>query len=521
MSDIIKKIDLYEHLAKKLERKRTILLDKGLKSNDPNVLIKAQDKYQEIMGEKRDDEKKSYVIDPMDFVTSLGFKNKAMPVSYETLRRMATVPVINAIIKTRVNQIAAFAEPQKDKYSTGFKIFKKGKEGSKMTKAEQKVAADIENFILNCGVGDNIWAGDDFDTFIRKITKDSLIYDQLTFEVVRNKKGQPVHFFATDASTYRIADSIDEDSYQGREKEAINGYLPTYVQVKDGVIYSEFYPWELCFGIRNADTSVENYGYGISELEELIHTVTAMLWSDEYNRKFFSQGSAPKGIIRINGSVNPAKIQEFKQQWISMMSGVSNSWKTPILEADKMDFINLQSNNRDMEYNKWVEYLIKIATAIYTIDPAEINFPMQGSSDTNTVFESSNESKLKQSKDKGLYPLLKFIQAKINKYLVSQINPEYHLQFVGIDAMTKEKEVEILSKKVASFATLNEVREEAGYNKLDNPAADNPMNGIYSQFKMIEDQKQQEQASQVNPFGGSDDRSQDEDDTRNPFDEYL
>ena len=54
-----------------------------------------------------------------------------------------------------------------------------------------------------------------------------------------------------------------------------------------------------------------------------------------------------------------------------MITGVMQAWKTPVVEAD-VDWIDLQKNNRDMEYTSWMEYLIKLSCAIYSIDPTEI-----------------------------------------------------------------------------------------------------------------------------------------------------
>ena len=159
------------------------------------------------------------------------------------------------------------------------------------------------------------WEHDDFDTFIRKIVDDSLIYDQMTFECVRNRRGQIESFMATDASTFRIADSFFDKDYdnaffarngasvwQDRNDfgKKIHGYYPSFVQVYQNTKVNEFYPWELCFGVRNPSTSIYANGYGVSELEELINVVTSMLWGDEYNRRFFSQGSAPspKGLLK-------------------------------------------------------------------------------------------------------------------------------------------------------------------------------------------------------------------------------
>ena len=304
---------------------------------------------------------------------------------------------------------------------------------------------------------------------MRKVTEDSLVLDQMTFEVVRDKSGKPFEYFATDAATFRVADSYNDDEYEekyGEKRTPLFGYYPSHVQVLNGQIKSEFYPWELCFGVRNPSTSVYNVGYGMSELEELVTTVTSMLWAEEYNRRFFSQGSAPKGLLRVKGQVNEKELSAFRQQWNGMIQGVQNAWKTPIVDAD-IDWIDLQKNNRDMEYNAWLEFLIKIACAIYSIDPNEIGFNINGSSGSAPMFEGKNEQKLKHSKDKGLYPILKFLQRKLNKYIVSQIDPEYELLFVGLNGVTIQEELEMDIKKSSSLYTINEVRIQRGADPIE------------------------------------------------------
>lgn len=493
MSELSNKIDTLSSLEKKLAVKRTVLLDKALRSEDPSDIIKAQTVLNSVETREHSD-RKSYLIDPNEFTNSLGFRNKPLGISYEVLRRMSLTPIINAIIKTRINQIAAFVEPQKDRYSTGFVIEKKGAIlGTKMTKQETKRANEITDILLSCGQN-NSWANDDFDTFTRKVMRDSLMYDQLTWENVTTKRGEFYEMVATDAGTIRLAETYDDDSYKVRRSLAkeIKGYKPSYVQIYQDRVVAEYYPWELCFGVRNPSTSIHGNGYGTSELEELIQTITAILWADEYNRKFFSQGSAPKGILRVDASVSPQKLQEFKQQWQAMVSGVYNAWKTPILESGKMDFVNLQTNNRDMEYSKWNEYLIKTACSIYSIDPDEVGFKTTAASGSSLTFESGNESRLKHSQDKGLYPLLKFYQSRLNKHVIGLIDPEYQLRFVGYDSTTREGELDMMVKKVTNLITLDEAREEMGYKPLKvEGVSENVQSGIFSQFKMMAQQSQQ------------------------------
>lgn len=523
MSKYGKKLDALEKLENKLEVQKAIWVDKAMKSSSPSDILRAK-KTLDSIEHRQTTDKKSFVIDPLEYNTSFGYKDKPFTLSYRTLKQMASTPVINAIIKTRKNQIADFAEPQADKYSTGFTIRRKQKLGQADYENTPEDWAEIEriqNFMLNCGSGEN-WENDDFDTFIRKIADDSLTFDQLTFEVVRDNFGDPIEFFATDASTFRIADTYDDDKYH-EHREQVKGYYPTYVQIYQGSIVNDFYPWEMCFGTRNPSTSIYNTGYGISELEELITTITSMLWADEYNRRFFSQGSAPKGLLRVKGGISPKQLDAFRQEWLSMISGVNQSWKTPVVDAD-IDWIDLQKNNRDMEYSSWSDYLIRIACSVYSIDPNEIGFNINNTSGGGAMFESSNEQRLKHSKDKGLYPLLKFIQRKLNKYIVSQLNPEFELLFVGLNGLTIEQELDIEIKKVSNFQTVNEVRKKFNLEEMDG--GDIILNPTFTQNQMME-QQQASMADEGNPFamGGEDEENpflsgvdlDDMDEDDNPF----
>lgn len=459
-----------------------------MKSNSPSDIIKASKVLSSIDERQPDNDKKSYIIDPMEFNSSFGYKDKPYSLSYNTLKMMSKTPIVNAIIKTRKNQLADFLEPQADKYSTGFVIRKKktlGQSDKENTKADWKRIEEIQNIILNCGVN-NSWEGDDFESFGRKLIDDSLTYDQATFEVVRDKKGQIFEFFATDASSYRIAASYDDENYKGIMRPMVKGYYPAYVQIYQGAITNDFYPWDLCFGIRNPTTAIYNAGYGISELEELVSTVTSMLWADDYNKKFFSQGSAPKGLLRVKGQVNEKQLKAFRQEWLSMVTGVQQAWKTPIVDAD-IDWIDLQKSNRDMEFSSWSEYLIKITCAIFSIDPNEIGFNLSSSSGS-AMFESNNEAKLTHSKDKGLYPLLKFFQRKFNKFIVSQIDPDFEFLFVGLNGLTIQEELDMEIQKLSNFQTVNEIRNKYGLKPIKG--GDIILNPTFVQQATMEAQKE-------------------------------
>jgi hypothetical protein len=512
-----------------LVAEKQILMKKGLESSDPLTLLKANEVVAASQVQNREtSDRKSMLIDPSFIMSSFGYKDKTFGLSYATLWRMAKTNIPNAIIRTRINQVAAFCEPQSDKYTTGFVIRKKKLYGrsdaeEKLTTFEQKEIEAITEFVLNCGKNDG-YQGEDFDSFTRKVIQDSLTWDQMTWEIVSDRRGYPFEFVPTDASTFRLSESFDDDAYKqdllrrrnlGQQKK-IKGYYPSFVQLnKQNEVASEFYPWELCFGIRNPSTSTFNFGYGRGELEDLITTITSMLWGEDYNRRFFSQGSIPKGFFKLKSGVgNQTMLNDFKQQFMGMMTGVQNAWKTPVIEGD-FDWINLHNNNNDMEFSRWYEFLIKISCAIFCIDPAEINFPLGGSSDGgNPMFEGNKTDRLKFSKDKGLYPLLRFYQRRLNQSVIKRLNPKYELAFVGMDGLTIQDELEMDLKKGNSFVKLNELRSKWGY-KEDEFGNVIGMGAYMTMLNNAQMEKQNQEQQQAQNQEGADQSGQQEEE--NPF----
>jgi hypothetical protein len=247
-----------------------------------------------------------------------------------------------------------------------------------------------------------------------------------------------------------------------------------YVQVIDGTVKSWFTANELAFGVRNPRTSIYLQPYGFSELEQLITQITSHLYAEEYNMRYFSQGGTTKGIINLkqdpNGVMNTEQLESFKRQWRSQVSGITGAWKTPVLQVPNgIEYINVAQSNRDMEFSQWMNYLVNICCAVYQIDPAEINFSNNGGVNSNGgsgLFENSNESKLKNSKDKGLRPLLRFYESLVNKYIVSRFSDELTFAFVGIDEKSEDEKVELSTKEVKSFKTIDEVRAEYNLEPL-------------------------------------------------------
>lgn len=431
-----------------------------------------------------------------DMFVSTNYREKENKLSFELLEKISLeVAPISNIISTRIDQVGTFTS--RSKYATdgvGFKVMLK--DSSKEPTEEQEKTIDlIEKFIENCGLGDDP-NRDRFDTFIRKIIRDSLTYDQVNFELEYDVTGQFVQAFeAVDAATIKPAlDNIDlKESAYADDIDIRDGEKLAYVQVVDGKIVAGFTADEMAFAVRNPRTSVHSQPYGLSEIETIVRQLTSYLEAEDYNMRFFQQGGMTKGILNIKGEKNgPAPgdrqtLESFKRQWRTQVTGQKGAWKIPVFTLPgELEFINIAQSGGEMVFEKWVNYLINIICGAYKIDPAEINFPNNGGvGGKGSSLFSGDEKKIDNSKAKGLFPLLRFVENTINKFIVSKFNTEdeYVFVFDGIDKESESDQVDLAKKKSESYMTINEVRAEKGLAEIEG--GDIIANPYYLQAKQM------------------------------------
>lgn len=435
--------------------------------------------------EKATQDAKSLFWDPFSVLEQLGYKERPSNITYGTLKAITwKMPIISDVIQTRVNQVASFARPQHNRFEIGFRVAMRNKQ-DKPTPADRKFIEQAESFITRTGITDNPRGRLDFEGYLRKITWDSLVLDQDVTEIVPNRKGQPAEFYAVDGASIRLADTarmhIDEDLDD----------VVRYVQIYDGAIINQYTQEELCFGIRNPRTDMRSYGYGVSELELLMNAITSVLYAWEYNSKFFSQGSSAKGLINIKGALPEKQLTAFKRHWYSMVTGIENAWKTPILntaEGGDVQWLNMQSTNRDMEFNAWMDFLIKVICAGYSMDPSEINFKYGNVGQKSGLSEDSNRDKVVESRERGLRPILRHIEGNLNKHILWPINENFEFEFVGLDAITREEVAKLNMMRVKTYRTIDELRAEDDLAPLPDGKGAIILDPVFVQASAMADQ---------------------------------
>lgn len=499
-------------------------LQAGLSSPDVEKAVEAGLFVEKVRAKSSGAEKSIFFLPDTFAHTGRGYKETLGRVSMQTLQRMGNLYCVKNVVSTRIEQITCFLRFSTDEQKEGFTIRKKrslfeGKDdNTEMTRSEKRRVERIVEFLEKGGETDKWEMPDSFVTFVRKIMQDSLTIDQLAFEITRTR-GQELHQFkAVDGSMIRFLDSIDPNYAYEFERYRYRGYLPKYCQVFDQQIvfnrqtnqYVLYYPWELGFGIRNLGTDIWNNGYGRSELETLVEIITYVLNSIQYNGNFFRNGSNPKGFIKMNDpNVNGTVLNNFKQQWRQMLTGTENAWKTPIFAGMDIEWVPMQMGNKEMEFDNWTKFLIVMLCSVYRIDPSELGFQFK---DAAQVFgQDGQRERLDHSKQKGLYPLLVFLQDVINKYLISELDEEMEFAFTGMEVEDEEKQVKLDSEKLQSgMVSMQDMFRK--YSGRDfNPDEDIILNQVYQssqQMKMyggegmnsLVDQETGEVGGIPNPF---------------------
>lgn len=471
-------------------------LQKSLNSENFEEVMKAQAFIAEQQKNGRrapQPEIKSILWNPSEIgFNGKGYRDPNNGISFGTLNRMGDIFIIKAIINTRIEQVQNFLKYSVDDQKPGYQIRYKRSPGSEgfdekeLSAKDKKIVDYIVRFLEEGGENDKWECEDNFQEFTRKVLRDSLVLDQMTFELVRARNMNLKKYRAVDAALIRQLDTNDPRYRQMFENFRWHGYLPRYAMVWDGQIirhpvsdeYVVFYPWELGYGIRNKTTNVLRNGYGCSELETLIEIVTWILWGMQYNGNFFKQGSQPKGFINVkNGNVDQGTLNEFRQDWKQTMSTVYNSHKIPVIQGIDLEWIDLQQTNRDMEFTEWIKFLLVIACAVYRMDPSELGFQFQ---DAARIFgQEGQKERLDHSKQKGLTPLLVFYQNILNKYIISEIDDRFELVFTGIEIKDEAAQVELDKKKSeAGFVSLEDMFEKYSGRKFD-PNKDTILNTVY------------------------------------------
>lgn len=425
-----------------------------------------------------------------------GVRERFYNLNFEILREIAqkTGPIAS-IHQLRAMQIRAASQISYNDDEVGIRVKIKDRKRSP-DKKEQKTIEEIEQFILNSGYTDFEGAEERTDRLIEMnemLNRELLTIDQVAITTRRNRKGKLIDYWLLDGAT--IKRTIVNKGFEGDKKIK-------FVQEVESKIIETFTDDEMVFYCSNRRADIKKRNYGYSFIEMCLDLITSWLFGMAYNKEFFNTHSMPKGIISFdnqNQSLDRRDLEELQREWISMFRGIKGMWKTPFLQYGAK-YQSIGPNNRDMEYDKYIQQISAWVFSIHGTDPQELGLRL------NQARSSFNESHDKQaafSHDRGLNFQL-FNIAEIYNEIIWK-NEEWKPFIVaptGLKARNPLEEVKVDDMQIKSYMTVNQKLKEK--DLPPDPYGDIILDSNYIQYRIQMEQmkKQEEMQQQQSQFGG-------------------
>jgi len=442
-----------------------------------------------------------------------GIREKILKIDYTTCRNIIDrVPLLSAIINTRVEQVKKFSKYVKPSEAEVGYEFYPSDPTKESTEKDQKVYYQLASFLDQTGLKYDSTREDDFADYLELVTRETLSIDQLATEMQRNRKGDVIAFWMLDAGTIK---RVDPREYNMNVSSGIAAGIHGDVQVKpspdtrfcqmvDGKIVNFYSDDDLIFDYKNKRTDLRFRGWGYSPVEQCIDMITTLLFGYNYLRDQLMRDRVPKGFIQVMGDVGREQLDAIREYWYAAMSGAGGTWNIPIVPSGKdgvgIDWKSIQTSNRDMEYHKMMMFISSIVAAVFNIDLAELGIKAD---DSTSLIGETGEPRIKASKDRGLAGLLAFIEQHVNKIL-RKVNDQYKFRFVGIEKTDEKAAADLRKLEVETRMTVNELREADGLEPLKDNYANIVLNPQAVQLYNSEQaQKQQEKQQKQQGMGGA------------------
>jgi hypothetical protein len=455
--------------------------------------------------------RKAVVDDPyFDLMGSqVNYKFKLTRISNKTLKEVSLRDwLVSAIIQCRVDTLLRFSRIEHRRHEPGFRIIKKD-HNSHYTEEERNEIAALEDFIYNCGRKEGTPADDRklFGEFLKLVGRDALTFGHVAIEKVKTRAGGLHRIRPIPAeSTYLINKSLSKEqvdsnavlSYQLQKpksnndpktdqviNEAENDYLK-YVQVSyDGKPLATFGDEDMIFKLFNPQNFADSMGYCYSPLELAIINITNHLNVENYNANFFTHGYAARGVLHLKGTVTQQQLANFRRTFYNTISGTQNAWRTPIVAGlDAVEWVPMSASAKEMEYINFNNHLMRILCSQFQIDPTELGLDyLISGTGRAPMQQANNEYKITYSRERGLVPILMFVEDIINCDVLPAIDPKicdkYKFVFTGYTDETPQTEIAQMQAEMTVWKTMNDLLQQAQKDKIGEKAADVPLNQAF------------------------------------------
>lgn len=319
--------------------------------------------------------------------------------------------------------------------------------------------------------------------FLGASYNDFLDVDDISIEIRRSMTGKPLGFHLADPEyihhvipkndKYDRWDQYEDNVYNKRRAKPTVTDDIRYLFIKNEkklAAFSEKMMMKNHFFVSSEFTRAKR-GYSI--VEQGIQMITNIMNSITYNSSNFSNNRTPMGMVTLSGGdVNRVYLEQMKKILYSYLSGAHNRWRIPILglgENGKGEFVNFNSNSKDMEFHLWMTLLFTILCQLSGTNPEEVSMSSHESAMTGKkLFDESPDGVLKISRDKGLNTYLRYFESIVNESGVLKEMSKMNIvcEFNGLKVEDTKTKIEIEKQELTSVKSYNDILREQGLSLI-------------------------------------------------------
>jgi hypothetical protein len=463
-----------------------------------------------------------------DWLNNTSFNNVVYP-KWKIPDRMLRMiesrnPIVGGIITLRIQQAIEFSNVSHDKDNPGWEFVLKEKKET-LTPEREKQKRFLEEF-LTCTHRSDYQSfeskHDDFRDLLVKFVRDRILIDKITWEVERDKKGQAVALWCLDGSTIQPVlpggfygstsqigigisagyNRLSEELRRAKLENVPPQEKISYIQellygTSGGGITAAFQESDLIYDLGNELNDIRLYKQGLSVVEKANLAVIAFINALTYNANGLSKGAIPKIALAMGKDSNYTmqQLEDAQDEWMANFQSMDGQWNIPLLNSDAK-VLNLNNTNREMEYQKYLEFSGALICAVCGVDAAEMGLRL---SQAQNVLNDNQDAKQLFSKNRGLRELLGGFTYIVNRFLKISGYPfanDWKFVFNGLSTEDKSFEADLRKKNAESVMTVDEVRATIDLPPLPDGQGNVILNSVWMQNK---------QAMEMAAQGGGDD----------------
>jgi hypothetical protein len=426
--------------------------------------------------------------------------------------------IVGAVITLRIQQAMEYSDISHDKDVPGWE-FVLSDPAQKMTPALEKEKQFLETFLKKSRAPNYpgfIQREGGIKELLVKFVRDRILIDKITWSIERNRKHEAVAIWPLDGATvlpvlpggyFGPTSTVGISAWGGYsklakeiEKARLENIPPvediTYVQElfygsAGGGIADVFTNEDIIYDISNPLNDIRYYKQGLSVTEKAGIAIVAFMNSLTYNSNGLSRGAIPKVAVSMGKDSNytQEQLEDSQDEWIANFSAMDGQWNIPFLNGDAK-VLNLLPNNRDMEYQKFMEFVAALTCAVLGTDSAELGLRLN---QAQNVLNENQDAKQLFSKNRGIRDMLGGFRHIVDRFIEISGFPfadRWVFSVNGLSTEDKGFEADLKKKATETYMTINEVRKAEGLE-------DDPYGGIITNPQYIQYRMQQEQAESM------------------------